>query len=70
MRGYGNDALFQLAMAAMGFSGKPRDIIFHGREDIKFRKCLLKGCDNQTVHNGGYCCKEHHRLDNHREIKK
>ena len=23
------------------------------------RKCLLKGCEEMTTHNGGYCCAEH-----------
>lgn len=27
------------------------------------RKCLLKGCDVMTDHNGGYCCAEHFAAD-------
>jgi hypothetical protein len=27
------------------------------------RKCLLKGCDVMTDHNGGYCCAAHFAAD-------
>ena len=27
------------------------------------RKCLLKGCDVMTDHNGGYCCSAHFAAD-------
>ncbi len=29
----------------------------------KERKCLLRGCENMTTHNGGYCCAEHCKQD-------
>lgn len=35
------------------------------KQEKKPRKCALPGCDNQTTHNGGYCCAEHCRK--HRE---
>lgn len=30
------------------------------------KTCLLPGCDEQTTHNGGYCCAEHAKQ--HREL--
>jgi hypothetical protein len=30
------------------------------------RKCLLPGCDAETNHRGGYCCREH--CAQHREV--
>jgi hypothetical protein len=43
-----------LALAAIGF--------FSGGSipERTTRKCRLPGCFNQTTHNGGYCCAEHH----------
>jgi len=29
------------------------------RTERPYKTCLLHGCDNQTTHNGGYCCAEH-----------
>lgn len=35
-------------------------------------QCLLKGCEEMTSHNGGYCCARHCKLDRERRkaIKK
>lgn len=51
-------------LAALAMAGTP------GMEGIKFpkekkepepRKCILPGCEKQTIHRGGYCCAEHSR---------
>lgn len=59
-----SSATAMLAALAMSGAGMP------GMEGIKFpkekkeptpRKCILPGCEKQTIHRGGYCCAEHSR---------
>lgn len=47
--------LAAIMLMAAGLGGLPP-----APEPKQKRKCLLKGCDVLTDHNGGYCCAEHH----------
>jgi len=29
------------------------------KKEVEPRKCILPGCEKQTIHRGGYCCAEH-----------